>query len=512
MLCAWVVLFRVGDPRLISLAYNSLLLAAGTCAVALPLGSALAVLLTRTNIPGRKLAAWVIAALIVLPLYIQYSGWDAGFGARGWITAAFGHPMAEPLLNGWRGAIFVHAMAATAWATLIVSLGLRSVEPGLEQEALQDSSPLVVIVRVTLPRCSQWLAVAALWIAVTTTAEMQITDMYQIRTYAEEVYLGFNLGDELLEASYSGLGQIALVGGLVAAALATVASLSPRRDQADDRTRSLFALGPYRLPATCLVWGLLLALLGFPLGNLVAQAGMSVITTSSGVEQHWSLWKAAGLLPAAVVEYRAEIGWSLLMASTAATVAVVIGAPLAWWARRSSVASLVLIILASFALAVPGPLVGSGIIELFNEPPLPFLRTIYNNSIAAPVLAMTIRAIPLVLLLLWRAMHSVAQESLESASLEGASAGERMWRMGLASQWPAVAAAWLLGVALGMGELAGTILTTPPGVQTVAIRIFGLAHAGVDDQLAALCLVCELIFLLLAGLVYGVLQYGSTRR
>jgi ABC-type spermidine/putrescine transport system permease subunit II len=37
--------------------------------------------------------------------------------------------------------------------------------------------------------------------------------------------------------------------------------------------------------------------------------------------------------------------------------------------------------------------------------------------------------------------------------------------------------------------LACSILVVPPGVTTVPIRVFGLIHAGVDDQVAGLCLV-----------------------
>jgi iron(III) transport system permease protein len=40
-----------------------------------------------------------------------------------------------------------------------------------------------------------------------------------------------------------------------------------------------------------------------------------------------------------------------------------------------------------------------------------------------------------------------------------------------------------------MGDVAASILVTPPGVTTVAIRVFGLIHYGVDDQVAALSLV-----------------------
>jgi len=43
------------DARTWSLALNTLLLAGATCAISLPLGSALAWLLVRTDLPGRRI-------------------------------------------------------------------------------------------------------------------------------------------------------------------------------------------------------------------------------------------------------------------------------------------------------------------------------------------------------------------------------------------------------------------------------------------------------------------------
>jgi ABC-type spermidine/putrescine transport system permease subunit II len=50
--------------------------------------------------------------------------------------------------------------------------------------------------------------------------------------------------------------------------------------------------------------------------------------------------------------------------------------------------------------------------------------------------------------------------------------------------------------------LACSILVVPPGVTTVPIRVFGLIHAGVDDQVAGLCL---LLFVGVAAAVAAVL-------
>src|SRR5688572_17758680 len=106
---------------------NSAMLAAGAVGIALPLGTLLAVLLTRYNLPGRRTAIACLGVLLFLPLYVQLSGWDAALGKLGWYALRYGS-MAEPFLAGMRGAIFVHGLAAIPWVAMIVAIGLLQVD------------------------------------------------------------------------------------------------------------------------------------------------------------------------------------------------------------------------------------------------------------------------------------------------------------------------------------------------------------------------------------------------
>jgi ABC-type Fe3+ transport system permease subunit len=68
---------------------NSALLALGSAAIALPIGTLLAALLMRLALPGRRLAMACLGLLLFLPLFVQVSGWDAAC-KLGWYTLAFG--------------------------------------------------------------------------------------------------------------------------------------------------------------------------------------------------------------------------------------------------------------------------------------------------------------------------------------------------------------------------------------------------------------------------------------
>ena len=114
---------------------NSAILAVGALVIALPVGTLLGVCITRFRLPGRHLAIASIGVLLFLPLYVQLSGWDAAIGKLGWFTLAHGS-LAQPLLAGMRGAIFVHGIAAIPWVTLLIGLGLLQVDPAQEEAAL----------------------------------------------------------------------------------------------------------------------------------------------------------------------------------------------------------------------------------------------------------------------------------------------------------------------------------------------------------------------------------------
>ena len=61
-------------------------------------------------------------------------------------------------------------------------------ERDLEEDALTAANRWRVLLRVTLRRSAAAIGAAALWVGLQTATEITITDMMQVRTYAEEVY------------------------------------------------------------------------------------------------------------------------------------------------------------------------------------------------------------------------------------------------------------------------------------------------------------------------------------
>src|SRR6516225_6312844 len=185
--------------RVTHLAANTLLLVSATCLLAVPAGVLLAVVLFRSQFPGRYLLIALLVFGLFVPLPVIVSSWQALLGAGGllpiglWVSG-----VDRPWATGWLPAIWVHAIAAIPWVTCIVGLGLRWVEPELEEAALLEIPAWRVLLQVTLPRCRVSILAAVLFVALQVAGEISVTDMMLISTFAEEVYTQFIGGEESL--------------------------------------------------------------------------------------------------------------------------------------------------------------------------------------------------------------------------------------------------------------------------------------------------------------------------
>jgi iron(III) transport system permease protein len=196
-----------------------------------------------------------------------------------------------------------------------------------------------------------------------------------------------------------------------------------------------------------------------------------------------------------------NLAYSLSLAAMTATVTV----PLAWClarlSQRGAPGQALTAGVAGMLLALPGPVLGIGLSLALSRPTAwwghenPTLWRIADalaavaDSRAVLVWLLTLRTLPFAVLVLWPAVRLVQRSVLEAAELDGAGWSGRLWHVELPSCWPAVAAAVLITIVLSLGEVGGSIVVAPPGPQPLSVRIQTLAHQGVENSLAGICLV-----------------------
>jgi iron(III) transport system permease protein len=295
---------------------------------------------------------------------------------------------------------------------------------------------------------------------------------------------------------------------LALAGLIVAVKIAPGDRPPSLRQARRFALGRWRLPAFLFFVAVIVLLAGVPIGSLCYKAGVLVTQTDAGRLRSWSPGKCMAIVAESPWRYRREFGWSLGIGSLAATAAVVVGAALAWFGRVGRFRAGVLMVLAAVLLTLPGPVLGLAVIRLLNRPEVPLLVWLYDQSILAPWLALTLRGLGPAMLILWYAFRFVPPEVLDAAAVDGAGALARLWRIVLPSKIPALAMAWLVALAVALGDLAASILVVPPAVTTLSIRIFTLLHYGVEDQVAGISLALVALSIATAAAVARLARRG----
>lgn len=499
----------LASARLRGLWLNSLFLSAGAVAIAVPVGTFLAIVIAKTTLSGRHFLQWLLLAWLFVPLFVQAASWQAALGQGGWLLPEGPFDDQGVLLSGWTAAVWVHGMAGIPWVTLLVVAALRTIPREAEEDALIDAPAGKVLLAVSLPRAKAGILTGALWVAVVCLGEITVTDLFQVRTFAEEVYTSASVGSLsgpimplLNDEGQADFATSDLVWGtmiavcLVSVLLAAIAEWLPSAHffTLDESWR--WRLRRSQFPLAVITWVLITSLVGVPLVSLVGKAGIQATRTETGIVRDWSATKAAELVARSPGEHRREAGWSIAIGATSAALATVLGVLLAWALRTGRLPLAFTAFVLAIMFALPGPLVGVWLIRLLNhatESPWAWLNSWYDNTILAPVLAQGVRTLPLATLLIWSQFASLSQPMLDSATSEGANWWRQLGKIAMPLRANAILAAFCLSFIVAVGELAATILVAPPGVSTLSIRIFGLLHYGADDQVSAICLALVLV-------------------
>lgn len=468
---------------------NTVLVSVISVLIAVPIGTGLSCLLLRTNVFGRRFAWIAVISQLAVPLYVFAGGWSAGFGVQGWLTALI-PGMASWMLHASNGSIVavgvIHGLAAIPWVCLIVSLGVVWTHRGQEEVALLEGGERQLLRLVLLPRLRPWITAAAIWCLVPVMTEMVVTNLYQVATVPEQIYLDASRGSIGTWTYIAAIGvcwlPLALVGGtLLFRSRAWHRSIQTvnyfRAPVVDLRwQRVLFSVG---------TWIVVCLLVASPLANVIVKAGWQPFVDKSGLTRYgWSLSRLVTTAFESVTLFTAEFYWSAVLALLATSCAFLLAIALhcssrGRWQRR------VVSCLALLLIAVPGPLAGMLIITSLNRSG--WLGILYDRTLLAPVLAQQFRLFPLAWLLTITISSLIPTKTWQQAALDGMGPVGRLRSVVLPVTWRHWATGCLLLMALSIGELSCSILVLPPGVTTLSMRLFEMLHFGMRHQDSGLC-------------------------
>mgnify|MGYP001044841648 CR=1 FL=1 len=135
---------------------NSFVCGFFTVLVSVPLGSVLAWLMIRTDIPGKKVLGLLVTVPYMIPSWTKALAWLAMFrnstsGANGFL-AGMGIPIPDWLAYGPIAIVLCMSMHYYAFSYIMVSGALRSINSELEEMGeIQGASKPLILRKITLP-------------------------------------------------------------------------------------------------------------------------------------------------------------------------------------------------------------------------------------------------------------------------------------------------------------------------------------------------------------------------
>jgi iron(III) transport system permease protein len=459
---------------------RTLVLGVSVAAASAVLGTALAWLVARTDLPGRRAARLLLPLPLVMPSFIAAFALVAAF-APGGLLAGLLEPLGVerlPAFEGFWGALYVLTLFTYPYVYLPVAARLGQLPASLEESArLLGRGPATVFRTVVAPQAAGAVWAGALLVFLYTISDFGAVQLLRYQTLTSSIYASRVFDRPVALAQSLLLGLLAVVV-VAAERSATRVGASPGRLAAG--TRSLWVpLGRWRAPAVALVAGVVGLALVAPVGVLAFWAVRGLVAGST----------RAGALVTDAGELALPAAHTAATAVLAALVAVAAVLPVAYLTVRHAsrlAGAANAVIVGGFAL--PGLVVALALAFWTLQAPWP-LAALYQTQ-ALLVFAYVVHFGSQALRAAQVAVAGVPSRLDDAARTLGAGRLRRLRTVDLPLATPGLLAGAGLVLLSTMKELPATLLLAPPGFETLATRIWNATEDAflADASLAALLL------------------------
>jgi iron(III) transport system permease protein len=440
----------------------ALLVGLGTILIGVPV----AWLTTRTDLPGRRIWAVLMAIPLALPSYVVGFAFLAFFGPRGTLQGILAPLGVErlPSIGGLFGAVLVLTLVSFPYVTLATRAAILRLDPALEDSArLLGDRRMTVFRRITLPVLVPAIAAGALLAMLYALSDFGAVGLLQFDSLARAIYLQYGASFDRALAAVLALGLVAMTLVLTAGegrlrARAGTYATSRRR-----RPPTVVALGRWRWPA---------------IAFCVAVVGLALVIPVGTIA--W--WLARGIMAGEPVRLVLDVALDTFMVGAlAALAAVLLSLPVALLAARHRSRLARFVESSAFAgYALPGIVVALAVIFLATRT-VPILY----QTMALLIIVYGLRFMPQAIGGL-RAALGTAGPRLEEA---GRTLGDGPVRAFTRLTLPFLRPAFLAGAALVfltvVKELPLALLVSPIGFETLATEIWDAATSGFYARAAA---------------------------
>lgn len=471
----WIKLWQTRIPKLFM---SSMLLVTAVTIGSVILGTLLAFLVERTNLPYRKWFRPLLITPLITPCFIIAICYVNFFGVRGVgekMLEGVGINCSLPNLYGYWGAVGIFILGTFPYVYTIVLAALRKIDPSLSEAArCLGVSRFRRVVSISLPLLMPAISAGAILVALYVFADFGVVSILRYSTFVNMIY-------EQMSGRYNFAVAASLSTVLMAITFLLVFAqdlITKRRQFITSKNKS-YNLPPldlklFKIPALLLVMAVLVLGLLLPVGVLVYWLIQSI-----GVTSVWGT-DAAELI-------RSGIN-SLLISGLTATAAIVMALPLAYWNVRQPKSrwGKILAGLSQSGVALPGVLVALALSLVLGK----FVPQ-WNFSIMALFLAFLIHFFAKSYQMTQAGLTQISPRIEEGARILGCSPLRTFWHITRPLLSPALMVAWIFVFLSSMRELAASLLLRPAGFDPLTVKVWIAASEGFYEQAAApaLCIV-----------------------
>lgn len=495
--------------------FDSTTLALVTAAGATAIGAALAVLVRRTDLPGRAVVDLLVWVVFFTPSFLMGEAWTI-FMLRGGTLDQYAH-LPNAVITVFFSPVGVAALLilkSFPFVYLAVSAGLIWLGSEYEEAArIVGARRWQAWLRVNLPLLLPALLSGALIVFAETLSDFgtaaTIAQNANVPLVTYSIYEAINTFpvNFSLAAALSLLLFIAIAVALVGQGR-LVRSRSYQVISGRARSAERIELGRWRFAALAFVAAVALLAIIIPLGECALlsfqRAFGNGITPGNFTLVNYQLALARG------GDDLNSLGTSLRLSLGAATLVTLIGTPIAFLVSRTRLPGRRLLSFVTLiTISVPGIILAAGYIFAWNSP---YLENIGIGGPRQPHFYGTIWILlaayiggnlPYAIRLNIGALEQVGQNLIEAAQTQGAGLWTVLVRVIAPILRSGLLSIWLLVFTGAMFELAASELLYPPGEPTMPVRIDAYFGNFRMEQGMALAMLNILVVALLVALVRG---------
>jgi iron(III) transport system permease protein len=447
---------------------ESVALAAGVAAAGIGIGILVATLLWRTR---REISTGVILlvlALAPIPSYISALTWTE---AIAWSNAGLRAIGAATLpATGWVVSFWVQLMALLPIAIFLSFIGLSSVDKTLVESARMIRPDGEVLTKVILPLASPSLLAAFGFLFVLSCTDYSVPSLFGSSTYALDIFSTYSASSSAAAALIAALPLLIITFSVIMICRSGIRQLTQTPN---------WTVGVWDAPPVFPGYIRLMQ------EGAVALFGLQILVIFSG------LLLTTGSLSrfVATIQFSShEIQDSLLIVLLVVLIALPLGLAVTRELLRPGMRGSFWWIVILVPIAIPAPLIGIGLISLWNNPGFPHLY----GTILMPVFASIARFASFVAIILFVQVRSIDPGLFDALRVFSRDELHSAVKGYLPLMAPGIFVASGILAALTIGELGATLIVTPPGFGTLAIKIYNYLHYGAAAEVSGLCLLMAL--------------------